>query len=126
MGMIETKNIDHINLIVSSLNKTKDYYERVFGFNIVPRENNPQALAVESKHVHFFITQIENVPEAVMQNQHISFEVENLDSVIEALSRLGITDCKIGEIGFFQYQNYRFCEWRDPDGIRLECVEVQR
>ncbi len=126
MEMIEAKNIDHINLIVSSLDQTKDYYERVFGFNIVPRENNPQTLVVESKHVHFFITQIENVPEAVMQNQHISFEVEDLDSVIEALAGIGITDCKIGEIGFFQYQNYRFCEWRDPDGIRIECVEVKR
>ena len=124
--MIETKTLDHINLIVSSLHRTKEYYERVFGFKIVPRENAPQTLVVESEHVHFFITQIENVPKAVMQNQHVSFGVEALDSIIEALDRLGITDRKIGEIDFFQYRNYRYCEWRDPDGIRLECIEVKR
>ena len=124
--MIETKRIDHINLIVSSIDRTKDYFERVFGFNIVPRENNPQTLVEESKHVHFFITQIDNVAETVLQNQHVSFEVEDLDSIIETLAGLGITDCKIGEIGFFKYQNCRYCEWRDPDGIRIECIEVIR
>ena len=86
--MIEIKRIDHINLIVSSLQRAREYYERVFGFEIVPRENTPQTLVVESEHVHFFITQVENVPEAVMRNQHVSFGVENLDSVIEALDRL--------------------------------------
>lgn len=122
--MIEPRKIDHVNLLVSSLDKSKDYYQRIFGFNIVPRESNPQTLVVESKYIHFFMTQIEDVPEAVMRNQHISFEVEDLDSVIKALAEMGITDCKIGEIGFFRHRNYRFCEWRDPDGIRVECIEV--
>ena len=36
--MIEPKKIDHINLIVSSLDRIKDYFERVFGFKIVPRD----------------------------------------------------------------------------------------
>lgn len=56
--------------------------------------------------------------------QHISFEVESLARVIENLNALGITDYEVGEVGFFVHKNYKWCEWRDPSGIRLECVEL--
>jgi len=24
----------------------------------------------------------------------------------------------------FKFNNYRWCEWEDPDGIKIECVET--
>jgi len=35
----------------------------------------------------------------------------------------GITELTMGEFRQFRYHNYKWIEWRDPDGIRLEYVE---
>ena len=64
-----------------------------------------------------------DVPETFLRLQHISFRVQSLDEVIERLQSTGINDFATGVVDFFAYQNYRWCEWRGPDGIRVECVE---
>lgn len=53
-----------------------------------------------------------------------SFRVKNLNEVIERLGSAGIDDYATGAVDFFAHNNYRWCEWRDPDGIRVECVEI--
>lgn len=120
--VIELKSIDHICLWVRSLKISKEYYEKLFSVECYPRDGNEKTLVVESSAVHFFISENnENV--SFLKKQHLSFEVERLASVTKHLTNLGI-DYSVGEVGFFKNRNYKWCEWRDPDGIRLECVET--
>ncbi len=121
--MIHVKSIDHICLWVSSLSEAKYYYETIFGFVCKPRDNDNTTLIVESGNVHFFICKNNDADKYIPQ-QHLSFEVASLDKVIKTLNKNGITEYHLGEVNFFKHRNYKWCEWKDPNGIRLECVEI--
>ena len=121
--MIRPKKIDHVCLWVRSLAESRRYYESLFDLTCKAREGDPATLLVESDSVHFFIA--EASPEAdFIDKQHLSFEVESLAQVIETLEQMGISDFRTGQVDFFKHRNYKWCEWRDPSGIRLECVEL--
>ncbi len=120
--MIELKSIDHICLWVRSLEISKKYYEKLFSVACFAREGDDKTLVVESSSVHFFISE-NNENADFLKKQHLSFEVERLANVTGHLTHLEI-DYSVGEVGFFKNRNYKWCEWRDPDGIRLECVET--
>ena len=121
--MINTIAIDHVCLWVRSLAETKEYYEKLFSFECSYRNGDKNTLIVESKNTHFFFSEYSNESEFISK-QHISFEVVSLNQVIEALEKLGVNEYQIGEVEFFTHKNYKWCEWRDPSGIRLECVEI--
>ena len=121
--MFKTRAIDHVRLWVRSLPEARAYYERVFGFDCAPREGDDATLVVESEDIHFFLS--ENAGDAeFLSKQHISFEVTSLAQVIASLDEMGISDYQVGKVSFFRHRNYKWCEWRDPSGIRLECIEV--
>lgn len=122
--MIAPIAIDHICLVVRSLDRARDYYGGLFDFSFAPREGDPDTLAVESPQVHFFLTQVPDAPPDFLRRQHISFRVEDLDEAIARLAAAGVTDRSTGRVDFFRRNNYRWCEWRDPDGIRVECVQT--
>lgn len=121
--MIEPKRIDHVCLSVRDLGRSKTYYEQLFGAKCWPRENDPTTLIVETKNIHFFLSESSAISE-FLSSQHLSLQVEDLSAVISELEKLGITEYETGVVEFFERNNYRWCEWRDPDGIRLECVEL--
>lgn len=121
--MIRAKAIDHVCLWVRSLSEARDYYEKVFGVVCTPREGDDSTFIVESENIHFFLSE-SGVDNEFLSKQHISFEVESLNQVIENLKALDISDYEVGEVSFFAHRNYKWCEWRDPSGIRLECVEM--
>lgn len=119
--MISPINIDHIYLLVSDLERSKRYYERLFNIVCRPHPNDNLTLIVESPFVHFFIKKI-NGDLNLESNQHISFRVSELDHVIEELEKNKIS-YKTGIFKHFTYRKYKWVEWEDPDRIRLECIE---
>lgn len=121
--MITPKAIDHVCLWVRSLAEAKNYYEKLFGVTCLPRDGDATTLVVESEHIHFFMSEA-NTDSPFLSRQHISFEVDSLMHVIATLKQLGIHDYNTGEVIFFRYRNYKWCEWRDPSGIRIECIEI--
>jgi len=120
--MIPVKSIDHICLWVNSLSEAKNYFERLFGFDCKPRADNNHTLVVESDTVHFFVSETDNA-EKFLAKQHLAFEVESIAYVTNVLNNMGVTDYAMGEVTLFSHGNYKWCEWRGPSGIRLECVE---
>ena len=121
--MIKTNSIDHVCLWVYSLTDSKTYYEKVFCFSCSYRDEHENTLIVESDDVHFFLCEYREKNDLI-NKQHISFNVDSLDKVVQSLISLGITDYKQGKVDCFSDKNYKWCEWRDPSGIRLECVEL--
>jgi len=121
--MISPIQIDHICLLVKSIERSQKYYERLFDFSCKRRPEDPKTLIVESKNIHFFITELENISEEIITKQHISYEVDHLTEIVKFLESESI-EFKTGEVNSFKHKNYKWCEWRDPDGIRVECVEI--
>ncbi len=119
--MIDFRGIDHICLLVSDLERSQRYYEKLFNVVFKPYPGDTSTLMVESPYVHFFIKEI-NAPESFLKCQHISFTAPELDYIIEELKRNNIS-YKTGMFTHFTHFNYKWVEWQDPDGIRLECIE---
>ncbi|MBI4216051.1 MAG: VOC family protein [Chloroflexi bacterium] len=120
--MIELREIDHICLLVSDLANSREYYQKLFAVECSPHPRDPSALMVESRHARFFMKEIQATPD-ILGQQHLSFRVQSLAPVIEMLQRDNIS-YEVGVFTHFARSNYRWVEWRDPDGIRLECVEL--
>ena len=119
--MITPLEIDHVCLQVSNLEKTKDHMESIFNFKCFKHPTSDKTLAIESKNIHFFIEE-SNMPQVYLDKQHISFEVENMNALKEKLETMNIK-FRCGTFSSFIYKNYNWVEWRDHDGIRLECVQ---
>lgn len=116
-------SIDHVCLFVSNLENSKLYYEKVFGFVCNPHPKDDSILMVENENIHFFLKKVA-IPESVLENQHLSFKVSDINKVVDTLHKNGIHNYEVGEFTHFKFNNYKWLEWRDPDGIRLECVET--
>jgi len=121
--MIEALEINHVCLFVRSLSEAQEYYENVFNFKCSIRESDPSSMVVESPKVHFFLSENQTEKE-FLSKQHISFTVNSIDEIIIKLEKSGIVEYTVGESDCFKHNNYKWCEWRDPSGIRLECVEI--
>jgi len=119
--MINVKEIDHICLMVNDLNKFRKYYEKYFGFEFNLHPNNKDIWAVESKGIHFFVKEV-SYPDEFVKSQHLSLLVDDIESVLKILKENNIK-FNSGEFHEFKYKNYKWVEWLDSEGIRIECVE---
>ena len=119
--MITPLEIDHVYLHVSNLEKTRSHLESIFDFKFFQRPNSDKIAAVESKNIHFFI-QEGNLPKEHLHKQHISFEIDDINAIKEKLENMEIP-FRTGTFSYFTYKNYNWVEWRDHDGIKLECVQ---
>ncbi|MHB8127003.1 MAG: VOC family protein [Desulfitobacteriaceae bacterium] len=120
--MIDALRIDHICLIVSNLEKSREYFEKLFNVSCKFHPRDKNTLMAETNKIHFFLKEV-NMPFEFYENQHLSFEVINIDSIEEKLKENNIKDFEIGTFDDFQYNNYKWLEWRGPDNIRLECIQ---
>lgn len=71
------------------------------------------------------ISLIEEVdfPKEFLSKQHLSLRVSDVQTIMDTLQSLNIP-FDSGKFEGFEYHNYDWVEWRDPDGIRLECIEL--
>lgn len=64
------------------------------------------------------------MPSEFYENQHLSFETLKIDIVAEKLKQCNIENFEIGVFKDFQYNNHRWLEWRDLEGIRLMVLDL--
>ena len=120
---MEIKSIDHVTLYVKSILNVKRFYRDLFQLSCKEVFNDELlGLSLENESVHFFILEDPNIDPEFVSRQHISFQVEKLEPVIEQLKSLKIQH-RTGQYQGFKKRNYRWCEWKDPEKIRVECVE---
>lgn len=112
--------IDHTTLLVSDISKSKEYYSEILQLKCNMLSSDDKVLTVESENVHFFIIEDKNITN--YSNQHLSFNVNCIMDVIHLLDLKKI-NYKTGIFREFKYIKYKWVEWNDPDGIRLECTE---
>jgi catechol 2,3-dioxygenase-like lactoylglutathione lyase family enzyme len=120
--VIDVIGIDHICLLVSDLEKSREYYEKLFNVACKFHPRDDKTLMLETNKIHFFLKEIK-MPSEFYENQHLSFETLNIDMAAEKLKQCKIENFEIGVFNDFRFNNYKWLEWRDLDGIRLECIE---
>lgn len=125
------KHVHHIAIICSDYEKSKKFYTKILGLNIIrevyreSRQSYKLDLDIDGR------SQIElfsfpapparpSTPEACGL-RHLAFAVENLDYVIRYLVQNGV-DCEPVRVD--EYTGKKFTFFKDPDGLPLELYEV--
>lgn len=124
------KKIHHIAIICSDYEKSKQFYTEILGFEItqeVYREERQSYKLDLSLNGHYCIElfSFPNPPKRVSKPEacglrHLAFEVENIESAIEMLSKHNI---KTEPIRIDEFTQKRFTFFEDPDQLPIELYE---
>lgn len=125
------KKIHHIAIICSDYEKSKQFYTEILGFEIIQevyrkeRQSFKLDLALNGNYcIELF--SFPNPPERVSQPEarglrHLAFEVEDIESAIENLSKNNIQP---EPIRIDEFTQKRFTFFEDPDQLPIELYEV--
>ncbi|MFI9589756.1 VOC family protein [Nonomuraea sp. NPDC052265] len=118
----------HVGLNVTDLDRSKEFYGRVFGFTVAGESNEDgrryALLAQDGKLVLTLWQQSDGrFPTALPGLHHLSFQVEDLDAVLRAeqvIREIGATLHHDGVVPHGEGASSGGVFFEDPDGIRLE------
>jgi catechol 2,3-dioxygenase-like lactoylglutathione lyase family enzyme len=118
----------HIGLNVSDLSRSKDFYKRVFGFEVLGESNDKQrAFAFLGRDQNVVLTLWQQSDGAFTTNRpglhHLSFQVDSISQVqeVERLLRdIGVVIHHDGIVPHREGADSGGVFFEDPDGIRLE------
>ena len=125
------KKIHHIAIICSDYEKSKYFYTEILGFEItqeVYREERQSYKLDLSLNGNYCIElfSFPNPPKRISQPEacglrHLAFEVDNIESAIEMLSKHNI---KTEPIRIHEFTQKRFTFFEDPDQLPIELYEM--
>ena len=114
--------LDHIGFMVSDLEKSLAFYEKVFGFKVVRRftfgTSNIVLLDVGDGLLELIQRPGDSGAPPVGNRSHLAFHVPDFDEKVKTLEEMGVEKRLItGDNGD------RLCFFQDPDGHTLELME---
>lgn len=124
------KKIHHIAIICSDYEKSKQFYTEILGFEITQevyrkeRQSYKLDLSLNGNYcIELF--SFPNPPKRVSRPEacglrHLAFEVDNIESTIETLSKYQI---KTEPIRMDEFTQKRFTFFEDPDQLPIELYE---
>ena len=119
--MINVNSFDHINLNVSNLSESLNFYQAVFGMNIKEEGLSgarPYAI-IGSGNVNLAL--YENHEELSSGGlNHIGIHINDFENSFELLKKNGV---EMDYDDIIEYDNSRSIYVRDPDGYGLELSE---
>ena len=106
---LQAGSINHVSILVSDLQRSIDFYRRVFGLSVV---NEDKANQIVRLGVGKILVSIRREPPAGLVD-HFAIGVErfNKESVTRDLKELGLTPAENLEFGFHV---------KDPDGVNVQ------
>ena len=122
--------IHHVAIIYSDYEKSKDFYTRILGFKILAenyradRDSYKLDLALaDGTQVELFsfpgAPKRSSFPEA-QGLRHLAFNVENVETVCQYLTGLGV---EVEPIRVDEYTGKQFTFFSDPDDLPLELYQ---
>lgn len=112
-------SIHHVNFPTTNVERTKEWYAKVFGMKHVDVSDltNTKVLLMTHGNFELHFTPIEEMRK--MAPFHYAVEVEDWDGFLEHLKAIGVRNTKPIE----RPQNQsKFCYVTDPDGTMIELV----
>lgn len=125
------KAVHHIAVIASDYGRSKDFYTRVLGLEVLQevyraaRDSWKLDLALDGRYVMELFS-FPDPPARVSRPEaaglrHLAFAVEDLDRCIAELERNGVI-CE--PVRTDEYTGRRFTFFEDPDKLPLELYEI--
>jgi len=130
---ISLKAVHHVAIICSDYERSKDFYTRVLGFEIVQevyraqRQSYKLDLALQG----YYTIELFSFPDPPARPsypeacglRHLAFAVEDVQAAVEWLDKNGV---KAEPVRVDEYSGRRFSFFADPDGLPLELYEQQQ
>jgi catechol 2,3-dioxygenase-like lactoylglutathione lyase family enzyme len=113
--------IHHVNFPSTDLDRTREWYETVFGLKSVTPKSNTRVLLLTRGNFDLHFTPVEDMDR--MAPYHFAIEVEDWDGFLEHLAKLGIRHTRPIERPENQS---KFCYIHDPDHTMIELVYHSR
>ncbi len=128
--MLQLNSIHHIAIICSDYQRSKDFYTKVLGFEILAetyreaRDSYKLDLTLKGQYV-IELFSFPNPPSRVSRPEarglrHLAFEVNDVAQEKEKLAAAGVTS---EEIRIDELTGKKFTFFEDPDGLPLELYE---
>lgn len=129
--MLHLSKIHHIAIIASDYVKSKSFYTKVLGFEIIKetfrksRDSYKLDLALNDEYV-IELFSFPNPPKRTSRPEstglrHLAFEVDDIEVSIEELTKNGVF-CE--PIRIDELTGKRFTFFEDPDHLPLELYEI--
>jgi catechol 2,3-dioxygenase-like lactoylglutathione lyase family enzyme len=110
-GGLRGTGIDHVSILVDDLQRSAEFYQRVFGMTPVSEDKPNQILRLGMKRT--IVSLRHEGPSGVTDHFAISVENFNRDTVTETLKPHGLTPRQNVQFGF---------HIKDPDGVVVQIV----
>lgn len=128
--MLHLKSVHHIAIICSDYARSKDFYTRILGFEVVgevyraERHSYKLDLSLGGQYVVELFS-FSHPPKRVSRPEaaglrHLAFEVDNLDEAVASLLSNGVIP---EPIRIDEYTGRRFTFFFDPDDLPIELYE---
>lgn len=125
------KNIHHVAIISSNYEKSKNFYIKILGFEIIrevyreDRDSYKLDLKIGNSQIELF--SFRNPPKRLSYPEacglrHLALEVNNIEEVINELNLNGIDT---EEVRIDEFTNCKFTFFEDPDGLPIELYETK-
>ena len=123
------KNIHHVAIICSEYEKSKEFYTKILGLEIIrevyrkERESYKLDLKLGDSQIELF--SFSNAPERPSYPEscglrHLAFQVEDVEKTAGELQGKGI---RVEDIRIDEFTGKKFTFFFDPDGLPLELYE---
>ena len=125
--MFKFNGIDHLNITVKNLDKSLDYYKRIFGFEVMESgdyNGTPyKIIGISNKGM---LCMYENKDLVIKNNNigHFGFNIEFTEDIVEMLEKENADVRYYNGDAIIQYPKSKSIYIHDPDGNQIELSEV--
>ncbi|AJW71494.1 VOC family protein [Nitrosopumilus adriaticus] len=124
-NFLQAISLDHVNMSVKDLEKTVEFYKKLFGFEIRKDDNSPNKLDVPSKIIGNDSIKLCLYEDPQMSPAggiaHFGFHVANFDDIMNKCKELDVEVLYDGPVEFEKSMSVYI---KDPSGYDIELSEV--
>lgn len=108
---VVAKGIDHVSVLVSNLQRSVDFYSRLFGLSVLSEDKAHGIVRLGREHV--LISLRTESPTGTVDHFGVAVEGFEKEAVTKTLARLGLTAQENWQYGFYV---------KDPDGVNVQLL----
>ena len=113
-----TTGIDHVNLQVSNLEKSIEFWKELLGFDVLETIPEQKGAIIGTKAAMLALYEKENLGRIKKHGfSHVSFHISNFDDAVQLCEEKGITILYEGVVRWPYSQSLYI---KDPDGYEIE------
>lgn len=105
------KGIDHVSILVSNLQRSVDFYSRLFGLSVLSEDKAHGIVRLGRQHV--LISLRTESPTGSVDHFGVAVEGFEKEGMTKTLAKLGLTAQENWQYGFYV---------KDPDGVNVQLL----